>query len=240
MNRDNPGGVTDNAPAARVQAGLTEVRARIASACQRVGRARDDVRLIAVSKRHPPEAIRAAYALGQREFGENYVQELAAKAKALSDLPELRLRLIGHLQRNKAKELLRVGAALHAVDGVDSVRLAEALAREVEAAHRTLEVLVQVNPAGETQKSGVAEADLPVLVAAIRGMPALSLRGLLLIPPNLDPEQRRPFFRRVRELATELSLPELSMGMSDDLEPAIEEGATQVRVGTAIFGERDG
>ena len=219
----------------RVRAGLEDVRTRIASAA---GPAPGRVRLIAVSKRHPPEAVRFGYALGQREFGENYVQELVAKARALPDLPELQLRLIGHLQRNKVKELLRIGSAVRSVDTVDSVRLAEALAREAEAAGRELEILVQVNPAGEAQKSGIAEAELPALVAAIRGMPSLDLRGLMLIPPNVDPEDRRPYFRRLRELASELGLAELSMGMSDDLEPAIAEGATKVRVGTAIFGER--
>jgi pyridoxal phosphate enzyme (YggS family) len=224
--------------AARVGAGLESVRSRLAAACARAGRSDRDVRLIAVSKRHPPEALRAAYALGQREFGENYVQELVGKARALPDLPELRLRLIGHLQRNKAKELLRIGAALRSVDSVDSVRLAEALAREVESAGRRLEVMIQVNPAGEPQKSGAPEGELSALVAAIRGMPSLELRGLMLIPPNVEPAQRQPFFRRLRELANEYGLPELSMGMSDDLEPASEEGATQVRVGTAIFGER--
>jgi pyridoxal phosphate enzyme (YggS family) len=223
---------------ARVRDGLTLVRERIAAASTRAERAASSVRLIAVSKRHPPAALRVAYAMGQREFGENYVQELVSKARALSDLPHLQLRLIGHLQRNKVKELLRIGLALRSVDTVDSVRLAETLAREAEAAKRKLEVLVQVNPAGEVQKSGVMESELSDLIAAIRGMPALELRGLMLIPPDLEPEQRRPFFRRVRELAKAFELPELSMGMSDDLEPAIEEGATQVRVGTAVFGER--
>jgi len=223
---------------ARVRSGLTQVRERITAASARAQRAPSGVRLIAVSKRHAPTALRAAYAMGQREFGENYVQELVSKARALADLPHLQLRLIGHLQRNKVKELLRIGPALRSVDTVDSVRLAETLAREAEGAKRTLEVLVQVNPAGEAQKSGVVESELPDLIAAIRGMPALDLRGLMLIPPAVDAEQRRPFFRRLRELAKAFELPELSMGMSDDLEPAIEEGATQVRVGTAVFGER--
>jgi pyridoxal phosphate enzyme (YggS family) len=229
---------SDSGSDARVRAGLTDVRARIAAAVTRSGRPASSVRLIAVSKRHQPAALRVAYVLGQREFGENYVQELVAKARALSDLPHLQFRLIGHLQRNKVKELLRVGVALRSVDTVDSLRLAETLARECDAAKRKLEVLVQVNPAGEAQKSGVAEAELPDLVAAIRALPALELKGLMLIPPNVDPEERRPFFRRVSELAKEFQLAELSMGMSDDVEPAIEEGSTQVRVGTAIFGER--
>jgi pyridoxal phosphate enzyme (YggS family) len=227
---------------ARVRAGLSEVRARVAAACARAQRDPATVRLIAVSKRHPPEAERDAYAMGQREFGENYVQELVAKGMALTDLPDLQLRLIGHLQRNKVKELLKLGPALRSVDTLDSVRLAEALGREAEvagrAAGRKLEVLVQVNPAGEAQKSGVAESDLPALLAAVRGIASLELKGLMLIPPNVDPEDRRPYFGRMRELAREFGVPELSMGMSDDIEPAIAEGATQVRVGTAIFGER--
>jgi pyridoxal phosphate enzyme (YggS family) len=223
---------------ARVRAGLTEVRARVASACARANRDPATVRLIAVSKRHPPEAVRVAYAMGQREFGENYVQELVAKGRALADLPDLQLRLIGHLQRNKVKELLKLGPAFRSVDTLDSVRLAEALGREAEAAGRKLEVLVQVNPAGESQKSGVAESELPALLAAVRGIASLEVKGMMLIPPNVDPEDRRPYFRRMREIAKEFGVPELSMGMSDDIEPAIAEGATQVRVGTAIFGER--
>jgi pyridoxal phosphate enzyme (YggS family) len=223
---------------ARVRAGLSEVRARVAAACAQANRDPATVRLIAVSKRHPPEAVRVAYAMGQREFGENYVQELVAKGRALTDLPDLQLRLIGHLQRNKVKELLKLGPALRSVDTLDSVRLAEALGREAEAAGRKLEVLVQVNPAGEAQKSGVVESDLPALLAAVRGIASLELKGLMLIPPNVDPEGRRPYFRRMRELAREFGVAELSMGMSDDIEPAIAEGATQVRVGTAIFGER--
>jgi PLP dependent protein len=224
----------------RVVEGLAAVRARIAAACARAGRSASDVRLIAVTKRHGPEAIRAAYAQGQREFGENYVQELAEKARALGDLPDLQLHLIGHLQRNKLKDLLRLGEGLRSIDTVDSARLAEALAERAAVSGRTLEVLIQVNPAGETQKSGVAEADLGALVVAVRALPALKLTGLMSIPPNVEPEQRRAHFRRVRELARSFELSELSMGMTDDLEQAIEEGATQVRVGTAIFGERIG
>jgi PLP dependent protein len=231
-------GAAGSGSEARVRAGLSEARARIAQACAQAKRDPTSVRLIAVSKRHPPDAVRVAYEMGQREFGENYVQELVAKGRALTNLPDLQLRLIGHLQRNKVKELLKLGPALRSVDTLDSVRLAEALGREAEAAGRKLEVLVQVNPAGEAQKSGVAEADLPALLAAVRGIASLELKGLMVIPPNVDPEDRRPYFRRMRELAKEFEVPELSMGMSDDIEQAIAEGATQVRVGTAIFGER--
>lgn len=224
---------------ARVEAGLAEVRARIAAACARAGRSPEEVELVAVSKRHGVEAIRAAYALGQREFGENYVQELVHKARALRDLPDLRLHLIGHLQRNKVKDMLRE-PSLHSIDSVDSPRLAEAIEERATASGRRIEVMVQVNLAGESQKSGVGESEVAALVARIRGMAALELTGLMLIPPNVEAEKRRPYFRRLRELGHALSLPELSMGMTDDLEQAIEEGATQVRVGTAIFGERAG
>ena len=121
---------------------------------------------------------------------------------------------------------------------VDSLRLAEAIDERARATGRNVEVLIQVNPAGEPQKAGAAESELPELVAAVRSKSALTLSGLMLIPPNIEPEQRRPHFQRLGRLAAELDLPQLSMGMTDDLEQAIEEGATQVRVGTAIFGER--
>jgi pyridoxal phosphate enzyme (YggS family) len=222
----------DDAIAAR----LAAVRARIVRACERAGRAPEDVRLLAVSKKHDVDAIRACYAMGQREFGENYVQELVAKADALADLPDLRLHLIGHLQRNKVKDVVRVGAA---VDTVDSLRLAESLAERANALGKRARVLVQVNVGDEAQKSGVPDSELAALIERIRELPALSLGGLLAIPPVVsDPEQSRPYFRRVRALATEYGLSEVSMGMSDDLEIAIQEGATVVRVGTAIFGSR--
>jgi len=223
---------------ARAIAGLQEVRERIAKACARAGREPSSVRLVAVSKRHTPQSMRAAYGEGQREFGENYVQELVQKAEALRDLPDLRMHVIGRLQRNKIKDVLRVADSLHSVDSIDSLRLAESLAERTAAAGRVLSVLVQVNVAGEAQKAGVAEAELPELIAAIGGWPSLALAGLMVIPPDVEPEQRRPYFRRLRELAQLHGLGELSMGMSDDLEIAIEEGASQVRIGTAIFGER--
>jgi pyridoxal phosphate enzyme (YggS family) len=223
---------------ARAVAGLAQVRGRIAQACARAGREPSSVRLIAVSKRHTPEAMRAAYEQGQREFGENYVQELVQKAEALRDLADLRLHVIGRLQRNKIKDVLRVGDTLYSVDSVDSLRLAESLAERAAAVGRNLPVLVQVNVAQEAQKAGVLEAELAELVAAVSGWPSLALAGLMVIPPDLEPEARRPCFRRLRELAQLHGLRELSMGMSDDLEVAIEEGATQVRIGTAVFGER--
>lgn len=212
---------------------LAAVRERIASACARAGREPEDVQLVAVSKRHPPEAIREAYALGQRVFGENYVQEMVDKADALADLEDLRWHFIGHLQRNKAKHVARVHAL---VETVDTPRLAAELAKRAEG---TLPVLAQVNVGAEDQKSGCAIEELPALIDAIRSHDALALRGLMTIPPfGRDPEQTRPHFVKLRELAAAHGLREVSMGMSADLEVAIEEGATIVRVGTAIFGPR--
>jgi len=212
---------------------LAAVRDRIERACQRAGRDPASVRLIAASKFQPLEAIREAYALGQREFGENYVQELVHKAAALADLPDVHWHLIGRLQTNKAKDVLRVGAT---VQSVDSIRLCEALATR---ATRPVNVYVQVNVSDEPQKAGVPEAELAPLIAAIRSRSTLTLLGLMTLPkPSDDAEQTRAAFRKLRELAQHFGLPELSMGMSDDLELAIEEGATLVRVGTALFGER--
>ncbi|MEO0326024.1 MAG: YggS family pyridoxal phosphate-dependent enzyme [Myxococcota bacterium] len=213
---------------------LEAVRARVAAACRSAGRDPAEVTLVAVSKRHGPERIREAYDAGQRVFGENYVQELVGKAEALAELADLRFRFIGHLQRNKAKYLVRVRAAC---DGLGDLRAAEALARRVGEGP-PLPVLVQVNVAGEAQKSGAAPADLPALVREIRALPALRLEGLMTVPPAGDPERARPVFRSLRELAAKEGLAALSMGMSADLEVAIEEGATLVRVGTAIFGPR--
>ncbi len=216
---------------------LDRVRARIGKACARSGRPPESVRLIAVGKRHPAELIRAAYELGQLDFGENYLQELAAKARELDDLPDIRWRFIGHLQRNKARDAARI---CHSVDTVDSLRTAEALDAKARQAERTLEVLIEVNLAGEQQKAGCPPAEVAALAESIGKLHALRLSGLMAIPPlELQPEQNRPRFRALRQLAHELSLPELSMGMSADLEVAIEEGATMVRVGTDIFGDRD-
>jgi hypothetical protein len=186
---------------------------------------------------HSADAIRAAYAAGQRVFGENYVQELVAKAAATGDLPDVTFHFIGHLQRNKAKDVARLGVV---VETVDSIRLAHALCQRAEAEGRTLDVMVQVNVGGESQKAGVLPEEVPALVAAVRAEPALVLRGLMTIPPEVDdPEDARAYFAHLRALrdahAPGLGL---SMGMSHDLEVAVEEGATHVRVGTAIFGER--
>jgi PLP dependent protein len=220
----------------RIARGLQDVRERIRQGCARAGRDPAGVRLVAVSKVHPPEAVRAAYALGLRDFGENYVQELASKAAALHDLPDLRWRLIGHLQRNKARAVVRLGAT---VETVDSARLAETIARHAEEERRRVQVLVQVNVAGEERKSGCAPSELEGVVDAVRRFPSLGLAGLMTVPPHTDdPEGARPFFRALRELAERHELRELSMGMTHDLEVAVEEGATLVRVGTGLFGPR--
>lgn len=218
-----------------LEARLAVVRGRIAAAARSAGRDPARVRLLAVSKRHHERAIRRAYAAGQRDFGENYVQELEAKAAALADLSELRWHFIGHLQRNKAKAVVAVGAT---VSTLDSSRLAEALCRRARSAGTVAPVLLQVNVGREPQKSGCRPDALGELLASARACPGLRVEGLMTVPPATGPEEARPHFRVLRELADEHGLRELSMGMSTDLEVAIEEGATVVRVGTAIFGPR--
>ena len=211
------------------------VRARVDTACIRVGRSPDEVRVLAVSKAHPALAIRAAHEVGIQDFGENYAQELQGKAEELADLDDLRFRFIGHLQRNKVKVVLSAGAT---VDTVDSARLGDALA------HRgvlgsPVELLVQVNVGREPQKSGCLPEQVPELVGCLRELPGLDVRGLMTVAPQgPSPEAARPFFSELRALAESLQLDELSMGMSTDLDVAVEEGATMVRVGTAIFGPR--
>lgn len=219
---------------------LADVRARIATACVLADRDPASVRLIAVSKLHPASAIRECYAAGQRDFGENYAQELASKADELADLTDLRWHLIGHLQSNKAKVVARLA---HVVHSVDSAALALALGQRARLASRSIEVLAQVSLAGEAQKSGCSPGELEEVLATIADQPSLALRGLMTMPPlGRDPEAARPIFSSLRTLRSlhggEARLPELSMGMSDDLAIAVSEGATMVRVGTAIFGAR--
>jgi pyridoxal phosphate enzyme (YggS family) len=219
---------------------LEKVRERIAAAEREFARA-GQVRLIAVSKLKPAEAVREAYAAGQRDFGENYVQELAQKAAELADLPGIVWHFIGHLQRNKAKAVCGVAGAVHTVD---SVRLAEELGkRALGGVTRPLPVLVEVNVGGEEQKSGCDPAELADVLVAIEAQPSLRLAGLMTVPPAMDdPRAARPFFDTLAMLRQDHGgaprLPELSMGMSHDLEAAVAAGATFVRVGTAIFGER--
>ena len=211
---------------------LAAVRERIARAA--VGARRDpaEIMLLAVTKVFPASAIRDAYALGLREFGENYVREFETKAPEIGDLAGARFHLIGHLQSNKsnkAAELFQV------VQTVDSARLA----RRLDQAGRPLDVMLEVKLSEEEAKSGADPADLPGLIDAVRLCPNLRLLGLMTMPPwSDDPEVSRPYFRRLRDLGERHGLKQLSMGMSHDLEAAIEEGATCVRVGTALFGAR--
>jgi PLP dependent protein len=219
---------------------LVSVRARIAAACARAGRSPESVRLLAVSKTYGPEAVRAAADAGQRLFGENRVQEAAAK---IPDCPgHLEWHLIGHLQGNKAAQAARLFDWVHSVD---SIKLLEALDRHAGEAGRRLDVLVQVNVSGERSKSGLEPEAVPGVLARGNELDHVQIRGLMTIPPLVeDPEKARPHFRALREwrgrwaAETGMDLDELSMGMTHDLEVAIEEGATFVRVGTGIFGAR--
>ena len=200
--------------------------------------------LVAVSKTHPAERIREAFEVGQLDFGENKVQEGETKIEALGSLRSagLRFHLIGHLQSNKAKKAVGLFDVIHSVDSLDLARKLAATAAELG---KVQEVLVQADLAGEATKHGVSDGALLPALEALRALPGLRVQGLMILPPFADdPEQTRPYFRRLRELrdraASEglLAGSELSMGMSHDFEVAIEEGATIVRVGTAIFGER--
>jgi pyridoxal phosphate enzyme (YggS family) len=219
---------------------LAKVRDRIASACSRVGRDPRSVCLVAVTKTVPAAGVAEAIAAGQTIFGENRVQEALAKMTAAS--PEATWHLVGHLQKNKARQAAGTFALIH---GIDDRELAVELDRRAAVRAITQPVLVQANLSREATKRGADEDGLMPLLTAVAGLPHLDLRGLMVIPPPAaDPELSRPWFRRLRELrdraASTLarSLPELSMGMTDDFEVAIEEGATLVRVGRAIFGER--
>ena len=214
---------------------LAAVRVRIARACESAGRDPASVRLVAVSKFHPVEALREAYAAGQRDFGENYAQELSDKARALAQLPGVRLRFIGALQRNKVKLLVEAGCA---IETLASIGTARALSERAAQQQKQVEVMLQVNISGEPQKSGVALGELHALVQAVRALPALTLSGLMAIPKADDPSAAERGYRALAEQAREHGLAQLSMGMSDDLELAIAAGATSVRVGTAIFGPR--
>lgn len=229
-----------DADSTAIAARLADVRRRIEEAVSKAGRPPGSARLVAVSKEKPAEAIRAAYAAGQRDFGENYAQELAQKAAALSDLADLRWHAIGRLQRNKAKYVARVASAVHAGERAD---LAIELGKRATAADRTIEVLVEVNIAGEDTKGGCAPGELASVLDAIASASSLKATGLMTMAPFFDdPELARPVFATLRELRDRSggasALPELSMGMSHDFEVAIAEGATLVRVGTAIFGAR--
>ena len=211
---------------------LARVTERICSACARARRDPASVRLLAVTKVFGPEAIREAYESGLRDFGENYVQELERKPPALADQTGTRYHLIGHLQSNKTK---KVAQLFSSIDSIDSAKLAARLDSEA----KSIETMIEVKLSDEESKSGAAPADLPAITEAIRASRNLNLMGLMTVPPwSEDAELSRPYFARLRELAGQYSIPDLSMGMSNDFEVAIEEGATWVRVGTALFGKR--
>lgn len=219
---------------------LHAIGKRIVNAAERADRDPSTVRLVAVSKRHPPEAIREAYEAGQRHFGENYVQELLAKQEELADLEDLRWHFIGHLQTNKVKQIVD---RVHVLETIDSMRLLSEVKKRAGAADSPVNVLLQVKIGEEESKSGCSTEELGELLDVSCRSSFVKIKGLMVIPPfELDADDTRPYFRALGELRNRhggvSSLPELSMGMSHDFEVAIEEGATFVRVGTAIFGPR--
>ena len=225
---------------------IATVRERIERAARGAGRVSEEIALMAVSKTQPAESIREAYSAGQRFFGENRVQEFAEKVESIRDLKDAEWHLIGHLQSNKAAKTAEL---FRAVDSVDSLKLAEKLDGAARGFGKTIAVLIEINVGGETAKSGVApnSRELEELLIAAPRMKALVFRGLMTVPPFTDdPQNARPYFRKLRELRDAISarnlpsvaMEQLSMGMSHDFEVAIEEGSTCVRVGTAIFGER--
>jgi PLP dependent protein len=211
---------------------LAQVEERIQKAADRAGRKREEIALVAVTKKFPAEVSIEAYELGLRCFGENYVQEFERKHPALSGLTGAEFHLIGHLQSNKARI---AGELFQAIETVDS----EKLARRLDQLNKPLEVMIEVKLSHEESKEGADPKSLPALIAAIRSCSNLNLTGLMTMPPWCDDaEVTRPYFKRLASLAREHGITKLSMGMSHDLEAAIEEGSTHVRVGTALFGPR--
>jgi len=223
---------------------LADVRARVGAAAQRSGRKPDEVRLIAISKTHPASVIKQVCQLGATDFGENRVQEAEGKIAEIGR-EQVRWHLVGHLQANKARRAVSLFDVIHSVDTLDLAKRLDRLC--VEEGRESLPILIQVDLGHEETKSGIDELELTHLVEALGPLTHLKLIGLMTLPPFFDdPEQSRPFFRRLRELRDELNqrgafgdrTGELSMGMTHDFEVAIEEGATMVRIGTAIFGSR--
>ena len=212
-----------------IRANVAQVEAKIAAACARAGRTREDVTLVAVTKTFPAVAVDHAVAAGIANVGENRVQE--ARDKQPETTAKARWHLIGHLQSNKAKDAVRLFDVIQTIDSID---LAEKIAKA--AGEKRPEVLLQVNIGRESQKSGIEVEDVAAVAKRVGEL--LDLRGLMTIPPHGAPDQTRAYFRELRKLRDDLGLPELSMGMSEDYETAIEEGATIIRVGRAIFGER--
>jgi PLP dependent protein len=222
---------------------LAEVRARLEQAARTAGRDPASVRLVAISKTFPADAVLEAAGAGQVDFGENRVQEALQKIRATAD-HQIRWHLVGHLQSNKARKAVSAFDVIHSIDGVDLLKQVDAAAAEVG---REPELLIQVDLAGESTKFGAPEADLPAIFDAAGSLRAARLVGMMVLPPYAeDPEEVRTWFRRLREIRDDFArkgvdarhLRELSMGMSHDFPVAVAEGATLVRVGTAIFGER--
>ncbi|MEZ5400007.1 MAG: YggS family pyridoxal phosphate-dependent enzyme [Bryobacteraceae bacterium] len=215
---------------------IASVEERIARACARAGRRREEITLLAVTKRFSPAVMIEAFEAGLRDFGENYVQEFEGKAPALTGIEGARFHLIGRLQSNKSR---RAAELFDAIQTVDSEKLARRLGVVAGELRKTLAVMIEVKLSAEEAKHGAAAESLNELAAAIRATPGLCLGGLMTMPPwSEDPEAPRPYFARLRELAQPLGVTQLSMGMSNDFETAIEEGATHIRVGTALFGRR--
>lgn len=205
-------------------------------ALARSGRMRSEIKLVAVTKKFSAARIREAYEAGLREFGENYVQEFAEKRPELADLEDARFHFIGHLQSNKARLACEL---FHVIETADSAKLLERLNAAAEERKTRLEVLLEIKLSGEDTKTGVSPDAIPALLETAAGCGHLVLSGLMTIPPwSANPEDSRPYFRQLATLARDYQLPKISMGMSGDLEVAIEEGATILRVGTALFGAR--
>ena len=211
---------------------LDQVESRIAAAAARAGRNRDEVQLIAVTKKFPASILCDAYQAGLRNFGENYVQEFAGKAGAVANLKDARFHLIGHVQSNKTAKAAEL---FHVIQTIDSPKLA----RRLSAEGKPLDVMIEVKLSEEESKSGADPKDVPALIEAICGLPNLRLLGLMTMPPwTTNAEESRPYFVQLRRLTEQHGLKQLSMGMSNDFEVAIEEGSTMIRVGTALFGPR--
>ena len=218
-----------------IGANIEEVKLRIIRACERVGRSPDAVTIVAVTKMVEPSAVATAFKLGIRHFGENRVQEAERKIRQLTWLePHPTWHLVGHLQTNKVKVAMELFDIIHSID---SVRLAEVISRRTET---TLPVLLEVNVSGEASKGGFSVVEVAPALEAISRLPRLEIKGLMTIAPMVaDAEQVRPVFKKLCSLRDSLGLEHLSMGMTDDFEVAVEEGATLVRIGRAIFGERE-
>ncbi|HEX6160802.1 MAG TPA: YggS family pyridoxal phosphate-dependent enzyme [Thermoanaerobaculia bacterium] len=223
----------DMSRADEIRENAVAVERRVVAACERAGRHREEVLLVAVTKTFPAADVSAAIAAGLLHVGENRVQEARDKQPAVTG--SARWHLIGHLQSNKAKDAVRLFDVIHTVDSLD---LGERIARHAEAAGKRQEVLIEVNLGQEPQKAGADPRDVARLAKELQALPALHLAGLMAIPPHGEPEETRPWFRQLKTMRDDLGLEQLSMGMTDDFDVAIEEGATIIRVGRAIFGSR--